>query len=845
MKRIILILLICSAAILISSAPAAEVTFTKQEQALNDFINWHLYTEKVTTKDFIHWLTKLGGDANYTLIGEVAYRAGKDPSLTFSVTPADIAQLKKAGASEDLIKALRSPAWAVEYNSQLKAAAQAARASQSQAAASSTGLASNTSAPAAASGGSSSSNIELILDCSGSMAAKIQGRSKMEIAKQALAELLLSIPSTTNVAVRAYGHRSRKDCADIELLADFSEPRTAIPAKVNTLKPLGMTPLSSSIEQAAKDFAGKEAQNNTIILITDGEETCHADPCAAAKVAHESGVKVKINVIGFKIEAKERAQLECIANAGGGKYVGANDASELTAATQQVAAAPVVSNPEPPPAATANPADDNILAQANGGQVVVAPNDLWTQTNDGKEDPIPGDPRAAISVGQEAVYAFKDEQPATFDKFATLVPTTDSSNLKEFELLVSDDSPTGNFRSIGRFTAQNVKLMKSPYQEFKFDPVTAKYLKIKLISNYGGAFGGLNLYEFKLFGKTNVQSAAAKTTSVEKKSEEQNILAQSAGGQVVVAPNDLWSQTNDGKEDPIPGSPAVAINVEQEAVYAFKDEQPATFDKFATLVPTTDNSNLKEFELLVSDDSPTGNFRSIGRFTAQNVKLMKSPYQEFKFEPVTAKYLKIKLLSNYGGAFGGLNLYEFKLFGKTNVQSSAASAGASSPASTEERVGQTSGASAATSAAKAEGKNILAQSEGGQVLVAPNDLWSQTNDGKEEAIKELKVGQEVVYAFKDEQPATFDRFATLVPNTSNLNLKEFELFVADDSPTGNFRSIGRFTVQNVKLLKSPYQEFKFEPVTAKYLKFKALSNYGASFDDLTLYEFKLFGSVGK
>src|SRR4029077_1293660 len=117
---------------------------------------------------------------------------------------------------------------------------------------------------------------------------------------------------------------------------------------------------------------------------------------------------------------------------------------------------------------------------------------------------------------------------------------------------------------------------------------------------------------------------------------------------------------------------------------------------------------------------PTGNFRSIGRFTAQNVKLMKSPYQEFKFEAVTAKHLKIKLISNYGGAFGALNLYEFKLFGKTNVQSSAASTGASSPASTEEQVGQTSGASTATLAAKAEGKNILAQSEGGQVLVAPN-----------------------------------------------------------------------------------------------------------------------------
>jgi hypothetical protein len=854
MRNIIVASLACLCALFTSNDPAAGVTFTKQEQEMTEFINWHLYSETATTKDIVRWLKNLPGDANYTLISEIASRAGKNPNLTFSLTATDITGLKNAGASDDLIRAMRSPRWAIAFNkAQLAAHTAAAKsaAAPPPSTANSIQLAANATVPAVGGGASSGSqsNVELIIDASGSMATKIQGRSKMEIAKQALTELLLSLPPTTDVAVRAYGHRSKKDCADIELLANFGQQRSAIAARVSTLKPFGMTPLASSIAEAAKDFAGREGQDNTVILITDGEETCHGDPCAVAKIAHQGGVKVRINVIGFKIDPKERAQLECIAEAGGGKYVSANDAKELTAATQQVTA-PVTSNPPPQPAATANPTDNNILAQANGGQVVVAPNDLWTQTNDGKEDAIPNSPAAAIGVGQEAVYAFKDEQPATFDKFATLVPDTSNSNLKEFELLVSDDSPTGNFRSIGRFTVQNAKMLKSPYQEFKFEPVTAKYLKFKAISNYGAAFGDLSLYEFKLFGKTNVASTSTEAQPTEKKAEEANILAQSAGGQVIVAPNDLWTQTNDGKEDRIPSSPAVAIGVGQEAVYAFKDEQPATFDKFATLVPDTSNSNLKELELLISDDSPTGNFRSIGRFTVQNAKMLKSPYQEFKFEPVTAKYLKFKAISNYGASFGDLALYEFKVFGKTNVQSSALSTGASSTASTEERAGQKSGAATATPTANVEGKNILAQSAGGQVLVAPNDLWSQTNDGKEDVITGsgsayIKVGQEVVYAFKDEQPATFDRFATFVAGTSDSNLKDFELFVANDSPTGNFRSIGTFTVQNVKLIKSPYQEFKFEPVTAKYLKFKALSNYGASFNDLTLFEFKVFGQGNK
>jgi hypothetical protein len=342
-------------------------------------------------------------------------------------------------------------------------------------------------------------NLELIIDASGSMATKIGGRSKMEIAKQALNELLFTLPKDTNIAVRAYGHRRKGDCGDIQLIANFGEARASISSKVNVLQPLGQTPLAASIELAAKDFSGREGQDNTLVLITDGEETCHGNPCEVAKMAHQAGIKVKINVIGFKVDPKERAQLECIAEQGGGRYVAAANATELSAATTQVTAvaavAPTAIATVPPPAATPAPTPDrNILAAANGGQLLVAPSDGWTATNDGKEEIS-----AALGAGQEAVYAFKDEQPATFDRFATLVTAANETNLREFELLAGDESPTGTFRSIGTFTVQNAKMLKSPYQEFKFNPVTAKYLKVKLISNYGYPGGQINVAEFKVY----------------------------------------------------------------------------------------------------------------------------------------------------------------------------------------------------------------------------------------------------------------------------------------------------------------------------------------------------------
>ena len=71
--------------------------------------------------------------------------------------------------------------------------------------------------------------------------------------------------------------------------------------------------------------------------------------------------------------------------------------------------------------------------------------------------------------------------------------------MKELELLQGNESPTGAFESIGKFQTQNVKLFNTPYQEFKFSPVTAKYLKVTILSTYGN-FPLSNVYQFQLFG---------------------------------------------------------------------------------------------------------------------------------------------------------------------------------------------------------------------------------------------------------------------------------------------------------------------------------------------------------
>lgn len=138
----------------------------------------------------------------------------------------------------------------------------------------------------------------------------------------------------------------------------------------------------------------------------------------------------------------------------------------------------------------------NLFASENGAYVIVASSDEWVGTIDGNEGTnyING-----VASQPQAVYAFKDEKPATMDMFTMLIPGTSDFNVKQFELFAGNDSPTGAFDSIGKFQTQNVKLFKTPYQEFKFLPVNAKYLKIKLLSTYGPS--SANVPEVQLFGR--------------------------------------------------------------------------------------------------------------------------------------------------------------------------------------------------------------------------------------------------------------------------------------------------------------------------------------------------------
>ena len=188
----------------------------------------------------------------------------------------------------------------------------------------------------------------LVLDASGSMWGQIQGKPKIEIAREAVDTMLAGWPGG-QLGLMAYGHRRKGDCKDIELLQPVGDfDAAAIRGQVGKLQPRGMTPISDAVRQAAEQLKFTE-QKATVILVSDGEETCSADPCALGAELEKLGVDFTAHVVGFDIEegSRAQAQLQCLARNTGGQYVAARDAGELGEALGRVAEA----KPAPGPAA--------------------------------------------------------------------------------------------------------------------------------------------------------------------------------------------------------------------------------------------------------------------------------------------------------------------------------------------------------------------------------------------------------------------------------------------------------------------------------------------------------------
>ena len=183
--------------------------------------------------------------------------------------------------------------------------------------------------------------ILFILDFSESMTEELQGKRKIDLMLNTMAQILPTINKKTWVGLRVYGHKigftQYDSCKASTLLVPITPASTAqINTKLIKVTPRGMTPITYSLKKSvADDFAGFSGQKH-IILLTDGGENCDESPCTWVMELIKTRKDVKIDVIAFNISNKDDLdQLQCTALVTTGKFYSVDTAAELVKSLQK------------------------------------------------------------------------------------------------------------------------------------------------------------------------------------------------------------------------------------------------------------------------------------------------------------------------------------------------------------------------------------------------------------------------------------------------------------------------------------------------------------------------------
>jgi lysophospholipase L1-like esterase len=205
-------------------------------------------------------------------------------------------------------------------------------------------LALSASAPAAASASpdpfGEHTPLMVVLDTSDSMNDEIggalgQGGRRIDSAQSALLDLVAALGADQPYGMIAYPGRDAPQidgCATgrIETPLAALDPAQAS-AQIRRMTPDGDTPTGPALRRASQAIADRYGENATgvIVLVSDGESNCGTPPCEVAASIRASGIDVQVNTVGLEVDGAGEDELRCIADATGGRYVGADDEEGL------------------------------------------------------------------------------------------------------------------------------------------------------------------------------------------------------------------------------------------------------------------------------------------------------------------------------------------------------------------------------------------------------------------------------------------------------------------------------------------------------------------------------------
>jgi hypothetical protein len=178
----------------------------------------------------------------------------------------------------------------------------------------------------------------IIADASGSMLKRLEDGRRITVARRALKTFVAAMAGDAGqvpMGLRVFGGAPHS--CDTELVRPVgSHAAAALLADIDAIDPRNnaRTAIGAALEAAVADLQAVSGARS-VLLVTDGEETCDGDPMAAVSRLREAFPDTRVDVVTFALEGEiDRRPFQRWAAAGGGIYVDAADGATLTSALQ-------------------------------------------------------------------------------------------------------------------------------------------------------------------------------------------------------------------------------------------------------------------------------------------------------------------------------------------------------------------------------------------------------------------------------------------------------------------------------------------------------------------------------
>ena len=151
-----------------------------------------------------------------------------------------------------------------------------------------------------------------------------------------IVDSIYKVNPNVEFGLRVYGHQhtaQENNCFDTKLEVPFGKSNaTQLFLRMNSLKPLGVSPIAYSLKEAAEnDLINTSNYNYSLILITDGGESCNGNICEVVKLLLEKKIKFQPYIIGLINYQPLELQYACL-----GTYLKVTNDAEATLATNTI-----------------------------------------------------------------------------------------------------------------------------------------------------------------------------------------------------------------------------------------------------------------------------------------------------------------------------------------------------------------------------------------------------------------------------------------------------------------------------------------------------------------------------